>query len=273
MKISDGYDFNKVDTKERLINLLKIYKGILNQDMFDYLNSLIELEFSIVREYISEDNKKSLAELEIYKRIAIYNIYYRCLNLFKENKVKYNSSGNENKYEGLKIFRPLNSDTDIKVFDFEYKGFYSNGFNIYTVLDDYKTMFIGNISLYQTLEDKKMKELELNRIMKELEALYDEKNPYPIEPKRTGGPRVSWEYRRRDKIKKYEELFTQLDSKKELTDNEKREIEITANIYNLLLEDYGLTNDSFEEETKQILKSDESILEKNLLKNNLIYWL
>ena len=81
-------NWNKVNTKEELIELLKGYKGVLKDSMVNYLNSLIELEFSVVREYIDNDDRKALSELELYKRIAIYNIYNRALNLFNQQKIK-----------------------------------------------------------------------------------------------------------------------------------------------------------------------------------------
>lgn len=61
-------DWNKLETKEKLLELLKRYRGILANSMIDYLNSLVELEFSVIREYISDSDRKALAELEIYKK-------------------------------------------------------------------------------------------------------------------------------------------------------------------------------------------------------------
>ena len=39
------------DKKEELLQLLDKYKGILNKGILEYLSSLIELEFSVIREY------------------------------------------------------------------------------------------------------------------------------------------------------------------------------------------------------------------------------
>ena len=47
---------------------------------------------------------------------------------------------------------------------------------------------------------------------------------------------------------------------------DKREIEITNEIRNLLLEDYGLTNKSFEEEVKPVFGCEKDILQKTLVK-------
>lgn len=259
-------NWNKVNTKEELIELLKKYRGILADPMIDYLTSLIELEFSVIREYIKEDDRKSLAELEIYKRIAIYNIYNRALNLFNEKKMKYNFTGNEDGYEGLIIFVPLKDNNIIKVFDFNYKGFYSDSWSTVKIPDEYKTMEIGTISLYQSLESKELRDAELNRIMNHLERLYDAHNPYPSRRGVVGGPRRQWTYQHAHEIAEYEKRFTELDGKKELNDMDKREIEITNEIRNLLLEDYGLTNKSFEEEVKPVFGREKDILQKTLVK-------
>ena len=69
--------FEVFSSKEDLLKLLKAYRGILNKNMIDYLTSLINLEFSVVRDYISETDRKALADLEVYKKIAIYNIFKR----------------------------------------------------------------------------------------------------------------------------------------------------------------------------------------------------
>lgn len=49
--------FNKINTKEELIELLNNYKGILNNVMIDYLNSLINLDFSVIRDYIDSNDR------------------------------------------------------------------------------------------------------------------------------------------------------------------------------------------------------------------------
>lgn len=80
--------------------------------------------------------------------------------------------------------------------------------------DEYKTMKIGNISLYQTLESKELKEAELDRVLNKLERLYDEKNPYHSRPYTYGGPVPQWAFEHNEEISEYEEKFKQLDSKK-----------------------------------------------------------
>lgn len=247
-RINDNW--NKVNTKEELIELLKGYEGILTEPMLNYLNSLIELEFSVIREYIEEKERQALSELEVYKRIAIYNIYNRTQNLLSKKNSEFIISGNNDGREGLHVSTKL-IERNIKLFDFIYKEVHSNGYNTNKIPDGYKTMNIGDISLYQTFESKELREAELDRVMRILERLYDERNPYPSYPGVIGGPGSNWIFDHARKIREYEEKFKQLDSKKELNDEDKREIEITGQIHDLLLEDFDLSKESFVDESNQ----------------------
>lgn len=233
----------KVNTKKQLIESLKKYKGILNNSMIDYLNSLINLEFSVIKEYINEDNRFALSELELYRKIAIYNIYNRALNIFNDNKSEFIIRGNNNGIERLSVDLKL-GENDCEIFNYNYCDYIDKEI----IPDFYKSTYIGCISLFETIEDAKKRENELNRVMTKLEKLYSQKNPYPYEPGYFGGPRPRWEFEHSRKVCVYEDMFNKLDSKKELTDGDKKEIEITKKYNELLLNDYGLTNDSFKEE-------------------------
>ena len=81
------YDVNKSSTKgvEFLRNNLNEYKGILTFEILNYLNSLIGSEISALnQDVISDDVMNKLFELPIYRKIVIYNIYNRVMNILKE---------------------------------------------------------------------------------------------------------------------------------------------------------------------------------------------
>lgn len=259
---------NCINTKEELTELLKRYKGILANPMIDYLNSLIELEFSVIRENIGAADREALSELEVYKRIAIYNIYNRALKLLNENGPQYKFSVQKGGLFGDTFSIALDDNRKVSVFNFDYK----DSLNKNKIPVGYKTMKIGTVSLYQTLENKELREAELNRVMNKLETLRNEKNPYP--PRRgrrgtstIGGPGPQWAFGHAQEIAEYEKKFTELNSKKELNDIDKREIEITNQFRNLFLEDYGLTNESFEEgKTKSPYWHSKANCQKTLIK-------
>lgn len=229
MQIIHNNNLNKISTREELIELLKKYKGILTDPTISYLKSLIDLDFSVINNYIDESGRSALSELEIYKKATIYNIYNRALNLFNLSDSELTISGNDDGIEGLKVYSKI-GDRNLILFDYDYKD------------------SIGNLSLYKTIESKEQRDEELRRVMIELDRLRDEKNPYHTIPNTYGGPSSQWVFEHAKKLQEYEDRFNQLVSKKELTDEEKEEIEITNKYHELLLDDYGLTNKDFENE-------------------------
>ncbi len=253
---------NRIYPKELLVKQLNEYKGILQESIINYLNSLIELEFSVVRDYISDSDRKALAEFELYKNIAIYNIYNRAKTFFAKQNDDFIIAEDTGGLERLGVSIKL-GNRYIELFDFNYSEILPNrwGGN-YNIPYGFMTLKIGDVSLFQTLESKEMKEAEMERIMKKLESLYDSKNPYCSYKI---GPGASWEFDHAKEIREYEELFKQLDNKKELNDEDKREIEITRKIYALLLEDLGLTNESFTESLPGF-GLEQTVLNKTLVK-------
>ena len=230
---------NKLATKEELIDLLKKHKGILTNSILDYLNSLVELEFSVVRKNISTEEREILSELEIYKKIATYNIYHRALQLLEQQKQPLDIDNNGR----LEISVQL-ENRRVELFSFDYQNRISLRENI---PDEYKTMKIGTISLYRSLQNEDIREKEINRVLRKLESLHASHNPYPHRHSVVGGLDFYWERQHKERIEELEKKLTELESKKELTEVDKKEIELTNDIHQLLLADYGLTNEDFEE--------------------------
>ncbi len=247
-KLNDSLDNEKA--KEELLKLLNEYRGILTSSILDYLNSLIELEFSVIKEYISEVDRKVLSELEIYRKVAIYNIYNRTKNLFDRQDDEFEFYLSDNGCECLSLTINIGSKW-INLFEFNYKQIISNGWDTIKIPRGFKTLNIGDISLFQTIENKELREAELYRVMKILERLYDEKNPYLSHSGVVGGSDSTWEFNHTQKIKKYEEQFKELDNRKKLNDDEKKEIEITKKVHDLLLQDFGLNYESFVDQSSQ----------------------
>lgn len=245
-------DWNKVKTKKQLLELLNEYKGILTETMLDYLKSLINLDFSVIREYISDSDRKVLAELEIYKKVAIYNIYKRAQDLFNKQDGEFIIYGNNRGNEGLSVSTKL-SDRNVKLFDFDYKEIHSNAWDIPEIPKGFKTLHIGYISLFQLLENKEMLESELNQIKNKLECLYNEKNPYQsgYSVDRLIGVNIrEWNFYHNEIIKEYEKQYREL-TKKEVSDIDKKEIEIKQYFHELLTEDFGLVTEDFEDISKE----------------------
>lgn len=240
-------NIERVETKEELLESLEKYKGILSVPMIEYLNSLLELEFSVVRENIGKQDRDALSELDIYRSVAIYNIYNRAKNLLNEMSDTLKIKGNEDGWEELSVELPLLNGT-VQLYEFDYRSALS--FRL-KVPNDYRPSSIGQIRLYQTLEDKGKREEELSRVLTTLNKLYDEKNPYSSRPGVAGGPRPMWEMQHRQMIRDYEQQWKALEGREMLSDDEKKAIEWTNRIYDKMIEDYGLTESDFEEISKK----------------------
>lgn len=239
-------------------NLIK-HRNILNKSIYDYLDSLLELEFSVLKEKISANDKEVLDEINIYRQIAIYNIYNRTLKIIEEANLErpLKKNGNnasialENEKEPISLF-----------------SFYENK------IDSHKEkLLLGTINLYRMVYDPQANKRILEETNKKLEELYKEskyqsfcskiskfKDPFedPME-ECYGGIEVVDAYERSENINHYKNILRKLENRKGLTEEEQRIIEITSTIYELILEDYGLKEEDLIDEKATRLKEIDGI--------------
>lgn len=229
--------------QKELQEILNNYKGRISKDLINYLESLIQLEISVVKDEITEEDRLFLSELSIYRYTAIYNIYNKNLNIIKSTGLPLIIEGQDSYNNRLDINTLLENNFQISIFAFDYN---SSSFNQNKIPTYYNNRNIGKITIYETLESKEQRVKELDRIIEELELAYDDKGPLSP-PGYIGGPRTQWFYEHTRKIDKLEQRFTELDSKKELSNLEKQEIAVTNYIKGILFDDMGLTELDFEE--------------------------
>lgn len=90
------------NTKASLKCLLETHKNTLSKEIYDYLNSLIELEFSVVEEYLSKRDIDKISDTSLYYNVALYNIYHRIMNIIHSLDVlpslKYTEKSNTRAY-------------------------------------------------------------------------------------------------------------------------------------------------------------------------------
>ena len=247
--------YKKISSKEELKESLNRYKRILNPRVIDYLNQLVELEFSAVKDIIDIEDREILQNLDLYKNVVAYNIYNRTLELLS-NEQELKIFDNKDRVSGLMAYKDIGNNT-IRILDYNYEN--------------------GALKLFQTVDDKKVRDEQLELVMTKLEQLYDKENPYSCsvtelkQPynkktlKRLGGPGAKWNFDRSREVSEYEELFTRLDSKKKITDFEKKKISITKKYHDLLFEEYGLTDEDFTI-SKQAPSTVDNISNKTLVK-------
>lgn len=90
------------NTKASLKYLLETHKNTVSKEIYDYLNSLIELEFSVVEEYLSKSDIDKISDTSLYYNVALYNIYHRIMNIIRSLDVlpslKYTEKSNTRAY-------------------------------------------------------------------------------------------------------------------------------------------------------------------------------
>ena len=233
-------------SKEELkLLLFESYKGILSKEMIEYLDSLIELEFSVIKDYIALDNREILTELSIYRYASIYNIYNRTIKLIKENKLPLEINKFDKPIDvrenSLNLSFVTKSKKRINVFEYDY-NYHSPYRN--KIPEYYYNRSLGGITIYQTLESKERIKKEINLILGRLEKLYDKDIPIRtlIEEELIG---YNTPFENKVKIGLLEKRFTELDSKKDLTEEEKDEIKVTNYASEIILDDMGLKEEDF----------------------------
>ena len=235
--------YKKISSKKELKESLNRYKRILNPRVIDYLNQLVELEFSAVKDIIDIEDREILQNLDLYKNIVAYNIYNRTLELLN-NEQELKIFDNKDRISGLMAYKGIGNPA-IRILDYKYDN--------------------GTLKLFQTVDDKKVRKEQLELVMTKLEQLYDKKNPYHSDLELFGCPATRWNIDYIKEVSEYEKLFTRLDSKKELTDYKKKKIGITKKYHDLLFEEYGLTDEDFTI-SKQAPSTVDNISNKTLVK-------
>ena len=258
--------------KEQLKELLYKYNNTLDKNIIEYLNSLIELEISAIPNYIindeiiNDDEKRKISRLNLYKYVFNYNIVNRILNLFE----------------------PINNeiDTVIKKDDDELRIFVNidkSSFMLFSYSligsDKHKEFDDGKISLFKTLHSNEQRKKEIDRLKNLLEKLYSTENPFLIYDDNYGNSASNWTISHINKIEEYEKKLAKIQNMKELTDKDKKEIEISNMIHELLLEEFKLLEDDFviekinkpKEEITELYKTYVKRIPKIDIKNNIKY--
>lgn len=246
--------------RKQLMELLNANKDNLSPSMLSYLKALIDLEFSVIKDNISDEDRMSLSQLGVYKKAAMYNIYKRAINLFEQNESALIISSDKEEIKGLKIYTPI-GNKKYKLFDYSCDELAS--------FEPSKEVNLGTVTLYQSVGSEEQVEAELERIMTKLEELYNSNNPHPLpETISTGSPYSQWNSNHSKEIDKYESELYLLDFKRELSSEDRRRIEISGKFHKLLLDDYGLTDQDFiDGEVDQSLAHDgKLVVQRKLVK-------
>lgn len=228
--------YEKIDSQEKLNNWLEEYKGVLSGEMIDYLNSLINLEFSVVRNNIDEKDRELLSELYIYERVAMYNIYHRALEIFNNSNRKIKIYDNKDRFEGVGVVSGTKGYSR-DIFEYNY--------------DRDRAYYIpecGEIIISQYTFDKEQKQQEIEELEERLKYI----TPGSLRPNVDAeghdlyGPNSLQMANYEASVKGIQEEIEKIKNSMKLSSKDKRIIEISKEFHDLILEDYGLTEDDFE---------------------------
>lgn len=262
-------EFEKLKTKEELLEKLKKYRTILNSPMYDYLNEAIYLEISILKDYISYDTRCALSELEIYNDIAKYNIYHRTTNLFLD------SSNNliEDENGMLTIY---NSELKYNIFRF----IYAENLNLKSTFDTKKSNNVGYITIYNLLEKNRLSNDDINALKEKLIKVENKLNPYGSYIYRNSTQRLAydWEMDKKQEITEYKKYIRSIEENEELSNDKLKKIETINNYFLCLNDEFGLKQNEFEQTvfdvdnesyTSKVVKSmDKLVLKKVITKRD-----
>lgn len=233
--------WQRPSTKTELSNNLYNLESILNPKVVKYLNSLLELEFSVLKKEINNRDRKLLSEFLIYRKIAMYNIYNRALKIINDSGIDYKILNCGRHSTSLKTAYQ-NKDVNLYLFNFDC--------NYHTPSDSFignlirkEPGEIGTINLFQYYDDMDELEIQRNNLIHKItginKQLYNRDDLNYLNYKGTD-----------DYNKRYfqSELATLEERMRNGLSKEAQEaIKIINYVHDLLLEDFGLKINNFSE--------------------------
>ena len=228
---------NVLESEENLKSALEEYKWFMSNEAYSYLKSLIALEVSALDSKTLDEKRDVLKRIDLYKKIAIYNICMRSRSLLISNGEGINFSTVENfvhpvEYE---IYGNVNGRS-FPVFGFDIE------------LDN--PFYIGDADIYLTKVNELARKEEIERLTREIAR--EEKKDNPYARRHDGIIRYNeenasrWEASRTAKIKRMQKSLNGLINFSGL-DKKEEEIMLSQNrLTKLLLSDMHLEEEDFE---------------------------
>ena len=218
--------FKPISTKEELEKRLDVYKGILTPEACEYLDSLVNLEFSVLRnDIISEQDRYALSQLDIYKSLAQYNVYHRAINIFKNQK-DVRLLTNDNSRSGVEADALFGESQEI----------------MYVFNHNDKTSDYGSIKIARIKENDGQRENEIKDLERELRftSVGNLKPSVDADGRALIGANSMAYSIYESKVEALKNRIEKLKNASSLSDDDKRIMELTNYFHDLILEDYGI---------------------------------
>lgn len=83
-------NISKINLKKNLPEILKNKPGILNEEAYEYLEALLNLEVSVLKkDVVSDETIKQFMELKFFNKLIVYNIYKKSEELCKKDSKRH----------------------------------------------------------------------------------------------------------------------------------------------------------------------------------------
>ncbi len=207
---------NLISSKEELLSLLKRRKREFNHYLYDYFNSLINLEISAIKCPLSSHYNGE--KTNFYYQVVRYNIFYKAIKLAKELNPHMQIMGNQTK--GC-LYIMLNGQ---KIFS-------------YVVHPSEDDIDINSIYLYQLIADENIKKQQLEENYKELSNCRNQQGPTENI--------IDNYYWKLEQIRNIENIERQIAKIFSYDSLSKKQIDTINLAYQSYLDDYGLKADCF----------------------------
>lgn len=219
---------NTIKEKEELIQELIKWRKIISYDIYSHIVSLIKLDDYILQtNNIPTDIRENLLELDIYRDISTYNIYYHLHNIFNSYPHKnIVLEDNNNQVEGINL-KVQKNGISTPLLSYTYYSMKDN--NYYRE----KLSNIGKIILFKTEELSKEERQDI--IISKIDF-------YDMLKSNNNG-------KENNLLRKKSEEILYLNSKLELTETDKELIKIKNDYYQYILESLKIDDSTYEEKT------------------------
>ena len=233
-------EWEKVYSKEELQEELKCYQNILSSEMYHYFEKLLHCEISVFYDdnFINNYLRKEISGLDIYRKLAIYNIYHQAIDAFHDSKYRdyVDIGGNSKGIEGLQV-EGRKRDQVFPLFLYDY-SMASNVYDRIKVPNGCKVIKIGDVDLYldNVIASDGMRDVIIHNLNNKIRNLSLEEC---VDSRHCLKSYYIWDYQHKDEMYYYNDLLKKIKNK----DNDASINEMQEYFSSLFLKNYGLDHD------------------------------
>ncbi len=222
---TENNTIKRIPTLEELNELLKVYSKKIDYNYIRIIKSIIDLEFSALSKYLlNKEDRELLSNIHLYREAAIYNIYYRAMEIINREKNNYDITiiNNNNNYEGITVTGITPEKESFNIYDFNY------------------TKPKPYIKLYKYLQNYTRRDKEIEKLFLELDRLYYTINPFANSKGINKELEIEWQIEHDRKIVRIEEMIRQLESRNKMPAEERYKGEVQNYFSRLFEEEYDI---------------------------------